>query len=204
MTTNGSVSFWWEAIGRPAPRPALPGALRADVCIVGGGYTGLWTAYYLKKAGPHSRVVLLEREFCGFGASGRNGGWLYNGIAGRTAGAMASHGREAARRLADGHERHRRRGHRGSPRPRASTPTSTRAASSPSPATRPSWRGCGPAARTSRRRATTDVRLFVRRRDGRADRGRGRDRRRRGIRTRRAIQPAKLARGLARVVERSG
>ena len=44
--------------------------------IVGGGYTGLWTAYYLLEARPDLSVVVLEAEFCGFGASGRNGGWV--------------------------------------------------------------------------------------------------------------------------------
>ncbi|WP_322071964.1 NAD(P)/FAD-dependent oxidoreductase [Paraburkholderia bannensis] len=48
---------------------------RADVVIVGAGYTGLWTAYYLLKAQPSLKVILLEREAVGFGASGRNGGW---------------------------------------------------------------------------------------------------------------------------------
>ncbi|BCG04046.1 FAD-dependent oxidoreductase (plasmid) [Paraburkholderia sp. PGU19] len=47
----------------------------ADVVIVGAGYTGLWTAYYLLKAQPSLKIVLLEREAVGFGASGRNGGW---------------------------------------------------------------------------------------------------------------------------------
>ncbi|MFJ7243756.1 NAD(P)/FAD-dependent oxidoreductase [Kitasatospora sp. NPDC098652] len=82
---NGEVSFWYAAEGAPQPGPALPGDADVDVCIVGGGYTGLWTAYYLKKAEPSLRVALLERRFCGYGASGRNGGWLYNGFAGREA-----------------------------------------------------------------------------------------------------------------------
>ncbi|MFC1419760.1 NAD(P)/FAD-dependent oxidoreductase [Streptacidiphilus cavernicola] len=82
-TANGSVSFWYSAIGLPEPRPALDGSAEADVCVVGGGYTGLWTAYYLKKAVPGLRVTVLEQRFCGYGASGRNGGWLYNGFAGR-------------------------------------------------------------------------------------------------------------------------
>lgn len=80
---NGGVSFWYSSLGLPEPRPALPGPAEADVCVVGGGFTGLWTAYYLKKADPGLRVVLLESRFCGYGASGRNGGWLYNGFAGR-------------------------------------------------------------------------------------------------------------------------
>jgi glycine/D-amino acid oxidase-like deaminating enzyme len=82
---NGEVSFWYAAGGVPEPGPALPGDRDVDVCVVGGGYTGLWTAYYLKKAEPSLRIALLERRFCGYGASGRNGGWLYNGFAGRGA-----------------------------------------------------------------------------------------------------------------------
>ncbi|MDT5400414.1 MAG: hypothetical protein QOK33_3645 [Mycobacterium sp.] len=71
---NGQVSHWFDAY--PSPRPQLPGDRDADVCIVGAGYTGLWTAYYLKRADPTLRVVVLEARFAGFGASGRNGGWL--------------------------------------------------------------------------------------------------------------------------------
>src|ERR1700750_3231594 len=44
--------------------------------MAGGGYTGLWTAYYLKRADPSLRIAILEARFAGFGASGRNGGWL--------------------------------------------------------------------------------------------------------------------------------
>jgi glycine/D-amino acid oxidase-like deaminating enzyme len=74
---NGEVSYWWRALGgMPPRRPSLPGPTEADVCIVGGGYTGLWTAYYLKGLSPHSRVVVLEAAFAGYGASGRNGGWV--------------------------------------------------------------------------------------------------------------------------------
>jgi glycine/D-amino acid oxidase-like deaminating enzyme len=74
---NGEVSWWWRALGGfPARRPSLPGPQEADVCIVGAGYTGLWTAYYLKETQPDLRVVVLEAAFAGFGASGRNGGWV--------------------------------------------------------------------------------------------------------------------------------
>jgi glycine/D-amino acid oxidase-like deaminating enzyme len=73
---NGEVSFWWQARGVPPPRPSLPGSTEADVCIVGAGFTGLWTAYYLRRADPGLRVVVLEQAFAGFGASGRNGGWV--------------------------------------------------------------------------------------------------------------------------------
>lgn len=71
---NGDVSHWFTEL--PAPRRALSGGRDADVCIVGAGYTGLWTAYYLKTADPSLRITVLEARFVGFGASGRNGGWL--------------------------------------------------------------------------------------------------------------------------------
>lgn len=63
----------WYRPGRA--RESLAGEVEADVAIVGAGYTGLWTAYYLLKARPALRIVLVEREAVGFGASGRNGGW---------------------------------------------------------------------------------------------------------------------------------
>ncbi|MEU0049506.1 FAD-dependent oxidoreductase [Streptomyces sp. NPDC006184] len=95
---NGGISFWYADDGLPAVREPLSQDASADVVIVGGGYTGLWTAYYLKKAAPFLRITVLEQKFCGYGASGRNGGWLYNGIAGRDRYAKL-HGREAAVRL---------------------------------------------------------------------------------------------------------
>jgi glycine/D-amino acid oxidase-like deaminating enzyme len=74
---NGAVSFWQRALGGPPPpRPSLRGPTDTDVCIVGAGYTGLWTALTLRRLRPELRVVVLEREHVGFGASGRNGGWL--------------------------------------------------------------------------------------------------------------------------------
>ncbi|MER7515166.1 FAD-dependent oxidoreductase [Streptomyces sp. NPDC126499] len=97
-TVNGGISFWYAQEGAAPPREPLPGDRTADVCIVGGGYTGLWTAYYLKKAVPFLDITILEAAFCGYGASGRNGGWLYNGIAGRDRYARL-HGHEAAVRL---------------------------------------------------------------------------------------------------------
>ncbi|MFG2111130.1 NAD(P)/FAD-dependent oxidoreductase [Streptomyces sp. NPDC048718] len=97
-TVNGGISFWYAQEGAPAPREPLPGDTTADVCVVGGGYTGLWTAYYLKKAAPFLDITVLEASFCGYGASGRNGGWLYNGIAGRDRYARL-HGHDAAVRL---------------------------------------------------------------------------------------------------------
>jgi glycine/D-amino acid oxidase-like deaminating enzyme len=68
--------------GPPPAREPLPGPAEADVAIVGAGYTGLWSAYYLKRAEPSLRVIVLEREHAGFGASGRNGGWVSGFFAG--------------------------------------------------------------------------------------------------------------------------
>jgi glycine/D-amino acid oxidase-like deaminating enzyme len=79
---TGDISFWYADMGGlPARRPGLAGSTTADVCIVGAGYTGLWAAYYLKRAEPGLGVIVLEKEFAGFGASGRNGGWLTGGFA---------------------------------------------------------------------------------------------------------------------------
>lgn len=94
---NGNVSHWYTALGgRPARRPRLTGSRDADVCIVGAGYTGLWTAYYLRKAAPELDIVVLEREFAGYGASGRNGGWLTSAVAGSSSRYARSHGKTAA------------------------------------------------------------------------------------------------------------
>ena len=182
----GGPSFWFcELGGTPVRRPALPGPLDCDVAIVGAGYTGLWTAYYLKRADPGLRVVVLEREFAGYGASGRNGGWV--------AGAVAGVHDDATVR---GHHRDGRRGRAGVPRPRASRARSTRAARSPChrpdaaraaarPSARrtacgsspPSWpSGCASPARWARCSIPNVAR----------------------------VQPAELVRGLADAVERLG
>ena len=82
VVATGDVSFWYSDLGGlPAMRPSLDGDASADVCIVGAGYTGLWAAYYLKQLKPSLTVLVLEQEFAGFGASGRNGGWLTGGFA---------------------------------------------------------------------------------------------------------------------------
>jgi glycine/D-amino acid oxidase-like deaminating enzyme len=74
-------SFWLETCGDElTPRPRLDGDVDADVAILGAGYTGLWTAYYLLRRSPRLRVVVVEREIAGFGASGRNGGWCSAGF----------------------------------------------------------------------------------------------------------------------------
>ncbi|NUO58338.1 MAG: FAD-dependent oxidoreductase [Hamadaea sp.] len=70
------IGSYWEATGGPVTdRPFLSGDLEVDVAIVGAGYTGLWTAYYLSLAAPSLRIAVVEAEHVGFGASGRNGGW---------------------------------------------------------------------------------------------------------------------------------
>lgn len=94
--TDGNVAFWYAADGLPARRPALDGDTEADVALVGGGYTALWTAYYLKQADPSLRIVVLEKEFAGFGASGRNGGWLTAALPGQHRRYAAAHGPQAA------------------------------------------------------------------------------------------------------------
>jgi glycine/D-amino acid oxidase-like deaminating enzyme len=74
---NVNPVLWLEqamADGPGTPCPPLAGRIRADVCVVGGGFAGLWTALEARAHGAD--VVVLEAESCGFGASGRNGGWM--------------------------------------------------------------------------------------------------------------------------------
>jgi glycine/D-amino acid oxidase-like deaminating enzyme len=74
---TGELGFWWRELGGGArSRPPLEGDAEADVAIVGAGFTGLWTAYYLARSDPSLTVLVLEGEHVGFGASGRNGGWV--------------------------------------------------------------------------------------------------------------------------------
>ncbi|MGW3606774.1 NAD(P)/FAD-dependent oxidoreductase [Micromonospora sp. NPDC005161] len=76
----GELSWWLDQAQRQEvnepPAPALDGNEKGDVCIVGGGYTGLWTALQIKEADPSADVVLIEANECGSGASGRNGGFV--------------------------------------------------------------------------------------------------------------------------------
>jgi glycine/D-amino acid oxidase-like deaminating enzyme len=69
--------WWWDEAGSDEPAEPLAGDAVADICIVGGGYTGLWTALALKEREPAADVVLLEAATCGAGPSGRNGGFLH-------------------------------------------------------------------------------------------------------------------------------
>ncbi|RFA11931.1 FAD-dependent oxidoreductase [Subtercola boreus] len=95
------MNLWQEAVPAQAPdartgRSGPTSDLAADVCIVGGGLTGLWTAYYLARAEPSLRIVVLEKETVGFGASGRNGGWCSALFPRSAASLERTHGFDAA------------------------------------------------------------------------------------------------------------
>lgn len=69
-------SLWWSTLSEPVtPRASLQGHRDVDVAIIGGGFTGLWTAREVLRRDPSLSVAVLEKSVCGFGASGRNGGW---------------------------------------------------------------------------------------------------------------------------------
>ena len=76
MSDGASGPLWWDGLPTGPTRAPLTQDESVDVAIVGGGFTGLWTAYYLLKADPSLSVLVLEAEHVGFGASGRNGGWV--------------------------------------------------------------------------------------------------------------------------------
>jgi glycine/D-amino acid oxidase-like deaminating enzyme len=90
-------SLWRDAaINDAAPREKLSSDIETDVAIIGAGFSGLWTAYYLKKLMPNSRIVIIDANEVGFGASGRNGGWC-SGFMPNSIDELAElHGREAA------------------------------------------------------------------------------------------------------------
>jgi glycine/D-amino acid oxidase-like deaminating enzyme len=76
MLDTARLGLWLDQVGADmTPRPPLRQDLDVDVAIIGAGYTGLWTAYYLQRRDPSMRIAVLESRFAGFGASGRNGGW---------------------------------------------------------------------------------------------------------------------------------
>jgi glycine/D-amino acid oxidase-like deaminating enzyme len=81
MKDYSRYSFWLEHSGDElTPRQALEGTVHADVAILGAGFSGLWTAYYLSQRDPSLKIVIVEAEIAGFGASGRNGGWCVAGF----------------------------------------------------------------------------------------------------------------------------
>jgi glycine/D-amino acid oxidase-like deaminating enzyme len=100
MKNYASYSFWLETCGdNLTPRPFLDGSIDVDVAILGAGYSGLWTAYYLQDRDPSLKIAILEQEIAGFGASGRNGSWCTAHFP-TSLGAIARHyGSESARAL---------------------------------------------------------------------------------------------------------
>ncbi len=89
------LGYWLSSFDL-TPRAALPGDTDVDVAVVGAGFTGLWTAYYLATADPSLRIAVLEARVAGFGASGRNGGWCSALFPVSPATLAARHGRPAA------------------------------------------------------------------------------------------------------------
>lgn len=98
MRDYTTFSFWLETCGDElTPRASLEGSIRADVAILGAGFTGLWTAYHLLQREPSLNVVVVEKEIAGFGASGRNGGWCFAGFPYPPEKLVERYGRDAAR-----------------------------------------------------------------------------------------------------------
>lgn len=105
MQSWRNISLWMDQIDDPLqPRPGLHTDVQADVAIIGAGFTGLWTAYYLKQHAPELKVVILEAQMAGFGASGRNGGWLMGNLLGeeRLIGGLPTERRKATLDLMHG------------------------------------------------------------------------------------------------------
>lgn len=97
MSEYRGLSFWHDSVPDDlSPRAPLPGDTDVDVAIIGGGLTGLWTAYYLTERNPTLRIAVLEKHIAGFGASGRNGGWCSALFPASTASLERKHGRDAA------------------------------------------------------------------------------------------------------------
>jgi glycine/D-amino acid oxidase-like deaminating enzyme len=90
---------WIREAGAPPPAPPLAGTVDADVIVIGGGYLGLWTAWHVLERAPGALVVVLEADRCGFGPSGRNGGFV-NGWWDKVAGVAERAGDGAALALA--------------------------------------------------------------------------------------------------------
>ena len=91
-----AVSLWQDSVAREPARAPLAGHSRFDVAIIGGGLTALWSAYYLSERDPTLSIGVLEKEFIGFGASGRNGGWCSALFPASTASLERRHGLDAA------------------------------------------------------------------------------------------------------------
>ncbi|MCL6574998.1 FAD-dependent oxidoreductase [Kyrpidia sp.] len=99
-TDYAHKSFWLETCGDDlTPRVSLEGSTTVDVAIVGGGLSGLWTAYYLAKSHPDLSIAMVERDIVGFGASGRNGGWCTPKFSLTPSGAIRRFGIDTAKRM---------------------------------------------------------------------------------------------------------
>jgi glycine/D-amino acid oxidase-like deaminating enzyme len=99
MSDHRSVSYWLEtAADDLTARPGIDGTTDADVAILGAGMTGLWTAFYLHRRDPSLKIVVVEREIAGFGASGRNGAWCAPDLNISMSRLAKVHGVEAAKR----------------------------------------------------------------------------------------------------------
>lgn len=91
------ISFWHESIANEfTHRDSITSDIESDIAIVGAGYSGLWTAYYLKIMNPNLRIVVVESQSIGFGASGRNGGWCTGFLPVTLSELSDQHGRQAA------------------------------------------------------------------------------------------------------------
>ncbi|MBZ5526691.1 MAG: FAD-binding oxidoreductase [Acidobacteriia bacterium] len=100
MTDYKKCSFWLDTLGEElAPRPALQRSAEVDVAVLGAGFSGLWTAYYLLRDNPGLRVAVVEKEIAGYGASVRNGGWCSSKFPVTPVELERRYGRDAARAL---------------------------------------------------------------------------------------------------------
>lgn len=91
-------SYWLEHSGDDlTPRPPLDGSISVDIAILGAGFTGLWTAYHLLQRDPSLTIAIVEAEIAGFGASGRNGGWCFSGFPLHTPQMKRRYGTDTAR-----------------------------------------------------------------------------------------------------------
>ena len=203
---NGQGGFWQTDLGPVERRPALAGDLDVDVAIVGAGYTGLWTAYYLRRADPALRVAVLEAEHAGLRRVGAQRRLALGHGDGRSR-ALCPRRAAATPRSASSARRSRRSPRSsGCARRRGSTPTSCAAAPCTSRSTRRSSRACARRCATSGSGAAsarticgcsspTSCAARIR-----VDGALGASFTPHCAR----IHPAKLARGLARAVERRG
>src|SRR3979411_1115701 len=97
--TEGSLrhEIYWRGTESVEPGPPLREPVRCDVCIVGGGSTGMWTAHFLKQAEPSLDVRIVEADYAGAGASGHNDGFATPTIGHGLAGVVRRFGRERAK-----------------------------------------------------------------------------------------------------------